>query len=228
MSNANGFRDYAAGQTPTGDDFDHFIGEQVIGLYDDETDLDTQLAVPTADGMRAYDRATGRELVALKDPLEDGTLAGHWTWVEFGRVKAWGTYTPTLTVASGTNPTLGTAPAQIGRWTLEGTLATVAIFLKFGSSMAAGSGIYEISLPTECPVSAEWYGAEEMIVGNGIAIDSSTGTRYTVAIKVIDGSTIRLEADTLTTEVTDSNLIAWGDSDLVVSCTLTYETEEVY
>ena len=228
MPNDNGFKNWESGDQPTGDEFDHYLGEQVIGLFDDETDLDTQLPVPTADGMRAYDRATGRELVAMLDPAEDGTLAGHWTWVEFGRTKEWGTYTPALTVATGTDPTLGTAPAQIGRWTREGTLATVAIFLKFGSSSAAGSGIYEVSLPTECPVSPEWYGAEEMIVGNGVSIDASTGTRYTVAVKTVGNGLVRLEADGLTTEVTEANLVSWGDGDVVLSAALTYETEEVY
>ena len=229
MPNDNGFRDWNAGDFPTGDEFDAYIGEQVIGLYDDETDRDTQLPIPTAVGQRAYARDTGIEYVAIVDPVEDGTLAGHWTWVEFGRVKAWTEYTPTLTVpAGGTDPTLGTGAVQIGRWTLEGTLATVAVYIKLGTSSAAGTGIYEVSLPAECPVAPAWFGAEELIVGNGLIVDASTGQRYAVAVKTVGAGLVRMEADTLTAEVTESNLIAWADGDVVLSATLTYETEEVY
>ena len=230
MVNVNGFRDWEAGDFPTGDEFDHFIGEQVIGLYDDLTDLDTQLPIPTAVGQRAYARDTGIEYVAIVDPLAvEPYLAGDWTWVEFGRVKEWTIYTPTLTVpAGGTDPTLGTGAVQIGRWIKEGTLATVGIYIKLGTTSAAGTGIYEISLPTEIPVAPSWYGAEELVVGNGIVLDTSTGTRYTVAVKTVGLGLVRLEADGLTTEVTESNLVAWGDGDVVLSGVLTYETEETY
>ena len=93
------------------------------------------------------------------------------------------------------------------------------------TTVDAGSGTYEIDLPAECPASPEWYGAEDLICGNGIAIDASTGARRAVAVKIVGATTIRLEADGLTAPVTEANLIAWDVSDLVLSATIEYETE---
>lgn len=227
MPNDNGYNDYTTGDQPTGEDFDHYIGEQVISLFDDSTDRDTQLPFPKADGQRAYDRDTGIEWVAMLDPAEDGTLAGHWTWQQYGRAKAWTEYTPTLT-ATTTDPTLGSGSTAVGRWVREGTLATVVVYVELGATSAAGSGIYEVSLPTECPASPSWYGAQEFVAGNGISRDSSTGERHNSAVVIVGSDTVRLEADSLTTYVDDSNLVAWADGDVVLSATITYETEEVY
>lgn len=226
MVNVNGYRDWATGDFPTGDEFDYFIGAQVIGLFDDATDRTTQLPTPVADGQRAYLRDTGVEYVAVKTSVDPDPVV--FEWVEFGRTKGWDTsHVPTLT-ATGTSPTIGTGPVLECRWTKEGTLATVAFFVKFGSSgSAAGTGIYELDLPPELPAAPAWYGAEEYVAGNGVAVDSSTSTTRTVAVKIVGASTIRLEADGLTGPVTESNLIAWGDADVVLSGTITYETEEV-
>jgi len=213
-----GFKDWASGQNPSAAEFDTLLQAQVVGIYDNATDRDTQITILTL-GMRAVTMDDGVEWIYADDGIGGGE------WQEYGRWLSWGTYTPALTVGTGTDPTLGTGPTQIGRYHREGSLATVAIYLAFGTSMAAGSGTYEISLPAACPVHPEWYGAEELIAGNGIAIDSSTGTRKQVAIKTISSGKVRLEADGLTSAVTDANLIAWGDSDLVLSGVITYEVE---
>lgn len=218
------FRDWETGDQPTGAEFDEFIGAQVVGIYADAATRDTDITILT-DGMRAVTLDNRVEWVAVQTSTDPDPVVVE--WVEFGRWGTWATYTPTLT-ATGTNPTLGTGPTQLGRWTKEGTLATVAIYIALGSSgSAAGTGIYEISLPTECPAEPTWYGAQEFIAGNGISIDDSTGTRYAVAVSVVGANTIRIESDGLTGPVTDSNLIAWGDSDIVLSAVITYETPEV-
>jgi hypothetical protein len=226
---ARGYLNFVAGSAPSEADWDDFIGRQVVGVFDDATDRDTQIGDEVVEGMRAVTADDGIEWIAVRDPLAvDPTTASDFTWSEFGRYKAWDTsHSPTLT-ATGTNPTIGTGPVLDCRWTKEGTLATVVFYVAFGTGMAAGTGTYEIDLPPECPAAPSWYGAEEYVAGNGIAIDSSTGTRQTVAVKIVGATTIRLEADGLTSSVTESNLISWGDSDVVLSGTITYETEEVY
>ncbi len=227
MSNPNGFRVWVNDENPSGDNFNNYLQEQVVALFDDTTDRDTQIPSPNIDGLRCYVRDTGIEYVLVSD----GDLVSPvFEWVEVSRTKAWGTYTPTLTVpVGGTDPTLGTGAVQVGRWHKEGTLVTVAIYLAFGSSgIAAGSGIYEISLPTECPVSPEWFGAQELIAGNGVAIDDDVGTRRTLAVTTVAEDKIRLEADGLTGPVTESNLLTWAASDVVLSGVITYECKEVH
>lgn len=220
-----GYKDFAALESPSADTFDEYLSAQVVGQYADATDRDTQTSGYEVDGMRAVTLDDGIEWVAVEDPLTPGDF----TWTEFGRWKAWDTsHVPTLT-ATGTNPTIGTGPTLLCRWTKEGTLATVAYYVAFGTSgSAAGTGTYELDLPPECPAAPSWFGAQEFIAGNGIAIDDSTGTRKAVAVSIVGATTIRLEADGLTGAVTESNLIAWGDSDVVLSGVITYETEEVY
>lgn len=51
-----GYRNWTAGDIPTADQFDTFLQEQVVGVYDDTADRDTQLSVAKAEGMYAYAR----------------------------------------------------------------------------------------------------------------------------------------------------------------------------
>lgn len=228
-----GYKDWSSGDNPSGLEFDELLMGQVISRFADET---------TRDLAKETDGSGGVGVPGVADPpntpsngmvtmtIDTGTL---WVYneaeeqhIHLARWKAWGTYTPALD-ATTTPPTLGTGSTQFGRWFREGTHATVAIFLRFGSSGSApGTGIYEISLPTECPVQSDWFGAIEVIGGNGLAIDSSTNAREPVAIKFVDANTIRLEAGGLTGPVTESNLIAWDDDDIVLSALFNYETEE--
>jgi hypothetical protein len=216
---------FTQGVAPAEADWDDWVSKQVVGLYADIADRDTQID-ETDDPAYAV---VGMRAVTLDDGIEwvlvDNTV-GAYVWEEYGRWRAWGTYSPSLD-ATTTPPVLGTGPAQVGRWRRHGTHATVAIYLAFGTggTVDPGSGTYEIDLPAECPAAPEWYGAEDLICGNGIAIDASTGTRRSVAVKIVGANTIRLEADGLTAPVTESNLIAWDDSDLVLSATIEYETE---
>lgn len=215
-----GYREWASGDQPTEAEFDA-IQRQGINPFPSTTNRDTEIVSGSRhDGMMTVVTDDGEFWVWNPDIAPSGE------WVRYGRYKAWGTYTPALT-ATTTNPTLGTGSAQLGKWSKEGTHATVAVFLKFGSSGAApGSGTYEISLPSECPVKTNWYGAQEFIVGNGIAIDDDTSIRYQLSVKVVGPSTIRLESDGLTGPVTEANLVAWNNNDLVLSGTFEYETEK--
>lgn len=227
-------KDWVSGQYPSAAEFDALFQQQVIAIFNDATARDATVAssgmgtaqTPPApvDGQRATTRDDGRSWVWM---VTDSPAVGDGYWVEVERWKAWGTYTPTITVPSGgTTPTLGTGSVQFGRWTRQGSLATVALYVAFGSSgMAVGTGIYEISLPTACPVASAWYTSQQIIVGNGIAIDNSTGTRQAIACKTIANNRIRLEADGLTGPVTESNLIAWAASDVVCSALIEFEME---
>jgi hypothetical protein len=222
---ATGLPIFTDGVAPSEAQWDDWVARQVVGLYTDAADRDAQID-ETDDPAFAV---VGMRAVTLDDGIEwilvDNTV-GAYVWQEYGRWRAWGTYTPELD-ATTTPPNLGTGPVQIGRYHRQGTTVVLAIYLAFGTGGAvdAGSGTYEISLPADLPAAPEWYGAEELICGNGIAIDNSTGTRRAVAVKIVGATTLRLEADGLTAAVTESNLIAWDDSDLVLSATIEYETE---
>jgi hypothetical protein len=214
------WKDWVTGDTPTEAEFDQ-LQRQGINSFDDATDRDTDITLAKRQaGMLTVVHDTGEFNVWNPDITPSGE------WVKFGRYKEWGVYTPVLTATS-SNPNLGTGPVQFGRWIKEGTAARVAIFLQFGSaSIGVGSGIYEVSLPTECPVAADWFTGIEIVTGAGFAIENSSGLRRQMAIKVIGTSKIRLEADGLTGPVTESNLIAWDVSDIIVSTTFEYETEK--
>lgn len=225
-----GNRDWVEGEYPAAAIFDTFIQDQVIALFDNATDRDDTVAnngmgseADLVDGQRATTRDDGRSWVWMVTNDPD---PGDGYWVEVDRWKAWGTYVPTVVAASGgTDPTLGSGPTQFGRWTRKGSHATVAVVLEFGTGAGAGSGIYEIAMPTACPINSNWYTSQEVIVGHGLVIDSSTGERYSVAVKAIAENRVRLEAAGLTGPVNEANLLAWGDSDTILSATLNYEME---
>lgn len=223
-------RDWVVNETPAAATFDQFIQQQVIAIFDDATGRDDTVAnngmgdaADLIDGQRAYTRDDGRQWVWM---VTDDPSPGDGYWVEVERNKAWGIYTPAVVVpAGGTNPTLGTGSVTFGRWTRHGSHATVAIYVAFGTGMAAGSGIYEVGLPSACPVAADWYTSQEVIVGNGISIDADVGTRKSVALKTIAENKVRIEADGLTGPVTESNLLTWADNDVIVSALIEYEME---
>lgn len=218
------YRDWISGESPAASAFDSLLQSQVVARFPNETDRD---AVLPSGGEGGIETPTDGQLATT---LDTKTL---WVWNDaeseyqpLARWSDWGVYTPDLS-ATTTNPTLGTGATQFGRWIRQGTSATVAIFIEFGSTGAsAGDGIYEISLPSACPVDSDWFGAQELIGGNGICVDNDAGTRRAVHVKFVGPNTIRLEADGLTGEVTHSNLIAWAVNDTVLSAVFHYETTE--
>lgn len=73
-------------------------------------------------------------------------------------------YTPALT-ATTTNPTLGTASVQSGRYFQIGKFVIANFAIKFGTAGAvAGSGAYRISLPVPCTTTAN---TNSYVVGYG-------------------------------------------------------------
>lgn len=224
-------RDWVLGEYPAAAVFDAYVQQQVIALFDDATARDLPVGsdgmgdeTTLVDGQRATTRDDGRSWLWM---VTDDPAPGDGYWVEIDRWKDWGIHTPVITVpAGGTDPTLGTGAVQFCRWTRHGSHATVALFVAFGSTgAAAGTGIYEISLPAACPVHSDWYTSQQVIVGNGIAINADDGTRKQIALKTIAADRIRLEADGLTGPVTEANLIAWANSDVVCSALIEYELE---
>jgi len=66
----------------------------------------------------------------------------------------WTAYTPALT-ASGTNPTLGTAAVQLGRYRESSGLVLCQGKIVFGSAgVAAGAGNYRVGLPVPANIAA--------------------------------------------------------------------------
>lgn len=57
----------------------------------------------------------------------------------------WSTYSPVL-FATGTNPTMGNSTVS-GRYRVDGKTVHVSIYIVFGSSFSAGSGLYGVTLP---------------------------------------------------------------------------------
>lgn len=108
------------------------------------------------------------------DPLVIGSLAS----------EAWTAYTPTLT-ASTTNPSLGTGPTQLGRFTRIGRTVIGTAKLKFGTSPSAGSGFYRVSLPFTPPSSVD----PSEPIGGGYVYDSSADALTTVQFFVQNATT---------------------------------------
>ena len=82
---------------------------------------------------------------------------------------AWTSYTPTLT-ASGSNPTLGTGSTAAGKYMRVNKTVICDFQIIFGSSMAAGSGTYYVSLPVTAATAKpyKW-------IGSANIKDNSTG-----------------------------------------------------
>lgn len=213
------FKRWAPLEGVNADELHEFIQDQVIATFDDSADRD----LPEANS--GIETPLHGQFAFTKDDEEVWVYNVNGEWERYGRVGPWGTYTPALSTTGGTfDP--GTGATQFGRWRRSGTEAQVGIFVQLGSSgVSVAAGIVEVTLPTECPAESDWYGAQEIIVGNGIAIDNDTQTRYAVAAKIVGSTTLRIEADGLTGPVTESNLMTWAASDILLSAVVTYECE---
>lgn len=140
-------------------------------------------------------------------------------WVTIGQTVT-GTYTPSLTVASGTNPTLGSGSTAQGRYTLfGGNWCTVRGTVAFGSSGAnPGSGQYLISLPFQASNSIT---AGVPFCGAGVMRDASTpALAQATAYIGANATTLALLAKDAT--VTNSAPWTWANTDYM-SFDITYE-----
>lgn len=89
--------------------------------------------------------------------IADGAVAATDLASALGMFGSWSYYTPNLT-ASTTSPTLGSGSTATGRYVQIGRFVAFHAFIQFGTSgVAAGSGIYGVSLPVAAPNSI--YGA---------------------------------------------------------------------
>ena len=91
-----------------------------------------------------------------------------------------GIFTPTLTAVT-TNPTLGTSPTQTALVWLNGQMVNIWFTIIFGTGMTAGSGAYQVPLPTAYPIIA---GAYNTGVGTGRVYDSSGATGRITSLQI--------------------------------------------
>ena len=127
---------------------------------------------------------------------------------ERGRSVAMGestSYTPTWT-ASGSAPTLGNG-TLIGRSCRVGLLVFVQIQFTFGSTSAAGTGVWSFSLPTAA-ASTTFPGALSAVL-----LDSGTA-HYVAAGRLATTTTVSVVADT-SNGIGDGSPFVWATGDTV-------------
>lgn len=99
---------------------------------------------------------------------------------------AFTSYTPTLT-ASTTSPTLGSGSTAAGKYLRVQKLVIAQFQIIFGSSMAAGSGTYYVSLPVTASTTSPY-----RHIGEGYFYDSSTSALLRPALTLPnDGTKVR-------------------------------------
>lgn len=128
---------------------------------------------------------------------------------------AWGSYTPALT-ATTTNPTLGSGSTASGRYAKVQRTVFGTFDITFGSSgVAAGSGTYLISVPTN--ILSSW--PANAPVGRAVLFDSSGSVAgYFDLISNYNNFRIRYQATWPTgslTYVNDSTPWTWAAGDYI-------------
>ena len=195
----------ASGQPITADLWNADVRNQVIARVTSSTRPSGASA-----GQYIYETDTYRTY------LYDGSA-----WILVGGHAAWVTYTPTLT-ASTSNPTLGTGSSVSGRYWRDGKFCQVQATVSFGTSgVAAGSGIYRISLPFTASASNQtavgtWTGYDSSAAGGvGGWCNIAASTAYV---------TVVYNSDTFfTSSVTNALPWTWAASDSI-SLSLAFET----
>ncbi len=124
-------------------------------------------------------------------------------------------WTPALT-SDGTSPTMGSGATNVGRYTQLNHLAQVTFDIAFGSSMAAGTGTYRVSLPVNVDPGSESY----QILGHGMIYDASLDDPWHVMFVALPGAptVARIAYENLGTHdwVTGSGPIVWAQDDRIV------------
>lgn len=123
------------------------------------------------------------------------------------------TYTPALE-ATTANPTLGSNPIQTGQVWINGQGIDIFFRITFGTSPTAGSGDYEITLPSLYPPSPAM--PLDIAVGTCTLTDDSTSTQR-VGVLYMDPTNTKLRIrDTATqAKATNSNPWAWAAGDTI-------------
>jgi hypothetical protein len=145
-------------------------------------------------------------------------------WLYQGQMLT-GSYTPALT-ASTTSPTLGTASAVQGRYTLYGgNWCTARGLIKWGSTgLNAGSGSYSISLPFN---TSNTITAGDVPVGTCRVFDNSVPAAYlgTPFVSAAASTMLVLMGGTPSTgpaQLSNTIPMAWATND-TISWNITYE-----
>lgn len=124
-------------------------------------------------------------------------------------------WTPALT-SDGTSPTMGSGATNVGRYTQLNHLAQVTFDIAFGSSMAAGTGTYRVSLPVNVDPGVEDY----MAVGHGMIYDDSADEPWPVGFFMIPGAPtlVRIGYTAIGGNdwATASGPITWAQDDRIV------------
>lgn len=138
-------------------------------------------------------------------------------WKETLRTGTWATFIPTWTAAT-VNPTLGNGVLQ-GRWIRQGSMVTVQVYLRAGSTTTFGTGFWRFALPSA--VTARTIAGTNMAhsVGSAILRDNS-GANHQEAACLIDttGSLAVIKDDTLRSTFPWT----WATSDELLAM-ITYE-----
>lgn len=119
-------------------------------------------------------------------------------------------YTPTIT-ASSSNPTVGNGSVS-GSYVRNGAVCTAYAAFNYGSTSAAGSGTWRLSLPFAATASA---------IGVCRILDSGTIHRTGVCTVANGASYATMIIDSTDAEVTDSAPITWANGD-VIGIQITY------
>lgn len=132
------------------------------------------------------------------------------------------TYTPALT-STGTSPTMGSGAVNAGLYAQLNHLCAAWFEIAFGSSMNAGTGDYQVSLPVNVDPGALDY----LTVGHGVIYDDGSDRPITVSFVVLPGapSLARIAYTGSASDwTTGSGPITWAQDDRIVG-TLLYPAD---
>ena len=160
------------------------------------------------EGMTIYETDTNRHVK---------WTGGAWEIVAATRVEG---HVPSLTVVSGTNPTMGSGSSNQGHYTYMSGSIVYSFAIRFGTSgAAAGSGSYVVAIPVAGAL--PFTSAIHPAVGTLQLADNSAGTFATGTCFVDASSPSRLVLVTTAGPVTNASPWVWASSDYL-SGTITY------
>lgn len=127
-----------------------------------------------------------------------------------GQPGVWQDFTPVLT-ASTTNPTLGAASVQDGRYVQIGKIVHFFAKVEFGSSgVAAGSGTYLVSLPVLARTDEGNTLRGQVFLLDNSAVVGRIGIAYSAG-----GTDVQMWVDSAVTVVTNASPWTWAASDRI-------------
>jgi hypothetical protein len=196
------FKTFTNGSILPDTDLNDYLMEQVII----SCTSGTRPAAPN-DGMMVYETDTKR------NSKYNAALAA-WETYALSRTA----FTPTLT-SSGTAVNMGTSPTRNGWYTIgPGPMCTYGFHFVFGTSMAAGTGTYFMSLPiASINVSA----TGNQATGSLLIADASAAT-FKIGTILIPSTNLSVVQGILESSTQlNSTTYAWATSDYI-SGTITY------